>query len=208
MLSFPRIEEKIFKVIFDAISKMSSGLNTFSSMQLDIPNTCDPTDKACMLVTQFGSDYLQCVQKQINTPALSFSICFSFGETWLPPSLTSWGIAVSCSTLDCWNCVLGLNSGVGTIKDILKLFMNDFISPSGDEATRKTCPNVLACSGGTWDSDVCACRCSGAFLSTDNGCEKCPGPSGNVCNGKGACYNTDTGPACCCTGGITTPDCS
>jgi hypothetical protein len=207
-VSFVSIEDRIFKVIFDVISKMSEGINTFTTMEISIPNNCAPSDRACNLATEFGTDYLKCVQKHINDSTLGFGFEIGFGEHWLPPNIAGWGAGLSCANIDCYLCIMGLNSGAGSIKKITKLLVNEFVGSSGDENTRTTCPQVLTCAGGTWDTKACACRCSGGFLSTDAGCQKCPGPTTNVCNGQGACYNGDNGPVCCCAGGKTTPDCS
>jgi len=207
-MSFPNIMDRVFQVIFDAISKISNGFATFESMTLDVPAACNVADPACKLVTDYGKSYLQCIQQQINSGALSISFGIGLGEHWLPPSITGWNIGIGCTTIDCWGCILGLKSGAGSIGDVLKLIVNDIMGSHNDENTRTSCNTTLVCTGGTWDATACACRCAGAFLTTGTGCQLCPvNAVGTVCNGDGACYNSDNGPACCCAGTVNSTNC-
>jgi len=215
-VSIPNFEARIFEVVFDAISKVSNGLAQFGSMDLNVPPTCNVnTSQACALVTNFGQSYLQCVQQQINSGALSLTIGITLGEHWLPPSITGWAIGIGCLNLDCWSCILGLKSGAGTFQSIISLLVNDIMGTKNDENTRVTCPQnattqALCTPGGTWDTTACACRCSGTFIASNGGgCQLCPSTAAGVCNNKGACYNNGTsGPACCCTGTVTTVNCA
>jgi len=211
-VSFPNIADRIFKVVFSILNKVSSALATFQQLNFALPDTCNPSNVACQLALEYGSSYLQCIQAQINANNLSLILGIELGEHWLPPSITGWSIGVACTTLNCWECVLGIKSGEATLTSIFKLIVNEIMGSSyteNDAASSTTCNTTLTCTGGgTWDATACACRCDGVFLSTKAGCQQCPTNAANqICNDKGVCYNTPDGPACCCTGNINTTNC-